>query len=57
MLPPPQVRFEVGPDGSIIVYLRDRDTEISRPFPSEQALKEKAPELHKQYRAMQDRFR
>ena len=57
MLPPPQVRFEHGTDGSIIVHLRDRDTETSRPFPSEQALKEKAPELHKQYRAMQDRFR
>lgn len=55
--PPPKVRFEVQPDGSIHVYVRDRDTEMCRPYPSEQALKEQAPELHKQYQAMQEQFR
>lgn len=55
--PPPNVRFETRPDGSVVVHIRHKDTEGSRSYPSEKALQEQAPKLYQQYQELQRRFR
>jgi hypothetical protein len=46
----PTTRFEVDGEGRINVHVPNRDGELSKVYPSEDALEEQAPELHKQFR-------
>ncbi|MBP7936262.1 MAG: PDZ domain-containing protein [Phycisphaerae bacterium] len=51
-VPAPRVRFELQGDGKVVVHVREGDAELTRTFDSEQALKEKAPQLYERYQEM-----
>jgi len=54
--PPPNVRFDVKPNGNITVYLRHKDAEITRTYASEEALREQAPRVYERYQDLQNQF-
>ena len=51
--PPPNVGIDVQPDGKITVHKRDRDAELNVTYSSRDEFKQKAPDLFKQFEAME----
>lgn len=54
---PPPMRFEVDENGRVTVHLRKPDAEMTMVFKSKDALRERAPELFKQFEDMEHQMR
>jgi hypothetical protein len=51
--PAPTTRFEMAPDGKIIVHVRQGDSELTLNFDNAQQLKAKRPDLYQRFEALQ----